>query len=162
MQVEDARAFFGLGREFSFEDLKQARRAKLLVAHPDHGGSVERLELVDMAFDSLRDESRRHPVDESAGLSRRDFPSFTISVLPVEAFELLLLATAELGEVIDDDPPYRLEVMMFDPIDVWVIFDLVPDAGSTTVTLSLEGRPSVSIEALRDRWIGALNDLQMP
>ena len=72
------------------------------------------------------------------------------------------MAAAELGEVIDDEPPYRLEVMMFRPNDDWVVFDLVPDAGSTTVTISIDGRPGQSIETIRDIWINALNGLQMP
>ncbi len=42
----------------------------------------------------------------------RDVPSFTIEALPAEAFEALLVATAELGEVEDDDPPYELRTLL--------------------------------------------------
>ena len=162
MRSDDARKFFGLGPKFSVEELKQARRAALFEAHPDRGGSRERLELVSTAFDTLiSDAHQRRPADQFV-FNRRDCPSFTIDVLPVEAFESLLMAAAELGDVIDDDPPYRLEVMMFRPNDDWVVFDLVPDAGSTTVTISIDGRPSQPIEAIRDIWINALNGLQTP
>ena len=160
MRSDDARAFFGLGSAFSAEELKQARKSALFEAHPDRGGSRERFELVQVAYDTLINDSQaRKPVDQ-IDFGRRDCPSFTIDVLPVEAFDSLLMAAAELGEVIDDEPPYRLEVMMLHPHDDWVVFDLVPEAGSTTVNMSVEGRPSQSLEMLRDRWIDALNALQ--
>lgn len=159
MRSDEARTFFGLPPNFSVEELKQARRGALFDAHPDRGGTRERLERVNAAFDALiKDAQGRKPVDQ-VGFDRRDCPSFTIDVLPVDAFDSLLMAAAELGDVIDDEPPYRLEVMMLHPHDDWVVFDLVPDAGSTTVTMSVEGRPSQSLETLRDRWIDALNAL---
>ena len=91
-----------------------------------------------------------------------DMPSFTVEALPVEAFEALLVAAAVLGEVLDDDPPYRLEARLDAPLACWCQIDLVPDAGASTVSLTVaplpgQGRPDVL--AVRDAWIRELNSL---
>ena len=77
----------------------------------------------------------------------------------MEAFEILLLAAAELAEVCDDDPPYRLEARMNDPADTWVMFEIVPDAGSSTVSMFVESAIGVDIEVIRDVWIATINGL---
>ncbi len=43
------------------------------------------------------------------GSATVDHPSFTIEALPVDAFEALVIVASELGTLIDDDQPYRLE-----------------------------------------------------
>ena len=92
---------------------------------------------------------------------QRDHPSFTIDVLPVEACEALRIVASWVGEIIDEDPPYLLEVDMHDPYSVWCRLELVPDAGATTVTVSATGESlrGVNIEAIRDVWIDQLNQL---
>jgi hypothetical protein len=99
---------------------------------------------------------------------RFDHPSFTIEALPAEAFEALLVASTWLGELIDDDPPYRLDVEMAEPLRSWCRLELVPDAGATTVSLSVgtermdptgdAGDPP-DLDTIRDAWIDALNSL---
>jgi hypothetical protein len=94
--------------------------------------------------------------------ARRDHPSFTIEALPAEAFEGLLIVATWLGEVIDDDPPYALEVAMTHPHQGWCRLDVVPDAGSSTVSLIVAGEPGMSppdLDAVRDAWIDGLNQL---
>ena len=91
--------------------------------------------------------------------------SFTIEALPAEAFEALLVVTTWLGEPIDDDQPYRLDVVLGDPFGCWCRLDLVPDAGATTVALtlgSIDGRPVPDLDAVRDAWVAALNSLGRP
>lgn len=98
---------------------------------------------------------------------RRDHPSFTIEALPAEAFEALLLAAAELGDLIDDDPPYRLEVALAGDPSVgrpgaWCELSLVPDAGASTVSLAVAavpGYPTPDVDEVRDLWIARLNAL---
>ena len=156
-----AREILGLPIGHGEAELRRARRSALLHAHPDHGGSLESLALVEEAFSTLSGAivDSTLPSEGSGRLDvRRDCPSFTISVLPVEAYELLLLAAAELGDVADDDPPYRLDVRMSDP-DAWVTLEVVPDAGSSTVTLSVESSDRVDIEGVRDVWVAVLNSL---
>ncbi len=145
------------------EVLRRARRKALLDNHPDHGGSREALAEVESAFAFLSEPQPSAPRirgGEQLRVRRGvDRPSFTIDVLPVEAFEALLLAAAELGDISDDDPPYRLEVRLHEPADTWVVFELVPDAGSSTVSMSVESTVAVDLDALRDTWVGAINAL---
>lgn len=93
---------------------------------------------------------------------QHDAASFTIDVLPVDAYEALLVVTSWMGEVLVDDPPYLLEVFLHDPSPCWCRLDLVPDAGATTVSLivaALEGDPAPDIDAVRDEWVANLNRL---
>ncbi len=103
--------------------------------------------------------------DPPAGASmvwQFDHPSFTVEALPVAAFEALLVVATWIGETIDDDPPYRLDVALGDPSPCWCRLDLVPDAGSTTVSLTVgteRGTPIPDTDAVRDVWINGLNAL---
>ena len=93
---------------------------------------------------------------------RHDNPSFTIEALPAEAFEALLLVAGWLGDLIDDDPPYALEVAMTSPYQGWCRLDLVPDAGASTVSLVVAGEPGMpapDLDEVRDAWIAGLNQL---
>ncbi|MEO1058837.1 MAG: hypothetical protein AAFY28_18175 [Actinomycetota bacterium] len=114
----------------------------------------------------------------------RDAPSFVIEALPVEAFEALLLVAATNGEVLDDDPPYRLDAVVqlelhhaglsddAAAVEAWCRLDLVPDAGSSTVSLTVAidtsdvvrwaTVESEIVDAIRDWWIRGLNELDWP
>lgn len=120
------------------------------------------------------DELRRDPsasklIDDWNGQTR-DVASFTVEALPVEAFEGLLIAAAWMGELVDDEPPYRLEANLFDPIRCWCRLEVVPDAGSSTVSLTVGPIDSQSgvvdppdvepdVEVVRDVWVNALNEI---
>jgi hypothetical protein len=93
---------------------------------------------------------------------QHDAPSFTIDALPAEAFEALLVVTSWMGEMLVDDPPYVLEVHLTEPGPCWCRLDLVPDAGGSTVTLtvaSVGDDPAPDVEAVRDAWVVNLNRL---
>jgi hypothetical protein len=165
-----ALVLLGLRENFDDSELRRARRQALIANHPDHGGSREKLAAVESAYEVLSNAKTNIPaaepllrVDDVIRLRRgSDLPSFTVEALPVEAYELLLMAAAELGEVADDDPPYRLEVRMTDPADTWVCLELVPDAGASTVSLVVESTQALDIEGVRDTWVEAINALQLP
>lgn len=110
----------------------------------------------------------------------QDVPSFTIDALPVEAFEALLIVATWIGEVLDDDPPYVLECHLHEPVPCWCRLDLVPDAGGSTVSLTVHSliddvdpatdgshggshddatAVRVSAELVRDVWVEHLNRL---
>jgi hypothetical protein len=92
---------------------------------------------------------------------QHDTPSFTIDVLPVQAFEALLVVASWIGEVLVDEPPYLLDVHVFEPA-CWCRLELVPDAGATTVSLvvaSPDDGEVPAVEVVRDLWVDQLNRL---
>ena len=98
----------------------------------------------------------------AAGAVDHDVASFVIEALPVVAFEALLVVTSWIGEVVVDEPPYQLDVLVLDPLRCWCRLDLVPDAGASTVSLTiaaLPDEPLPTIDDVRDLWVAALNHL---
>lgn len=96
----------------------------------------------------------------------RDVPSFTVEALPVVTFEALVIVASWIGEVLDDDPPYRLDAYLDAsrgaPLDCWCRLDIVPDAGASTVSLAVGGwadEPPPPVEEVRDVFVDALNRL---
>lgn len=178
----DPFATLGLTAEASADDVRAARRRLALEHHPDLGGDPGAMRAVnEAAAAALRQVARPRdggtrpgpaPVPEAArtGADRgerwsgvtRDIPSFTVEALPVHAFEALIIAATALGEVLDDDPPYRLDTALGPPLSCWCRLEVLPDAGSSTVTLtvgSVDGRPAPAVETVRDAWIAELNSL---
>lgn len=180
----------GLPPTAGVDQVEAARRTLAKSSHPDVGGTVEAMQRINAAADeAVRLLTRagrsapapspttspnvasdapsastptRRPGDTPPRFGRRDHPSFTIEALPVEAFEALLLVAGWLGDLIDDDPPYGLEVAMTHPIQGWCRLDLVPDAGASTVSLVVAGEPGMpppDIDRVRDAWIDGLNQL---
>jgi len=101
---------------------------------------------------------------EFSGVAR-DVPSFTVEALPVETFEAMLVVANWLGEVLDDDPPYRLETYLHEPLDCWCRLDVVPDAGASTVSLTvagIDGGSTPDVLVVRDAWISGLNAIDWP
>jgi hypothetical protein len=155
-------------------------------AHPDSGGSQQQMVALNQAFDGaikavrLRDTSTpptsTPPTTQYASRSRastsrfgrhapgrveHDAPSFTIDVLPVEAFEALLVVTTWFGEVVVDDPPYLLEVRVHEP-PCWVRLEIVPEAGASMVSLTVvsdRDAEHVTADDVRDLYVDALNRL---
>lgn len=181
-------SILGVRADASAEEIRAARRELARVHHPDAGGDAAVMQRVNaaaaQALRLLDDgagiddvDAPRHRSDPRSGPppgsaagsasgdwigSMRDIPSFTIEALPAEAFEALLVATAELGEVEDDDPPYLLRTLLADPYACWCQLDVVPDAGASTVSLSIapvEGRAAPQIVDVRNAYITALNEL---
>lgn len=180
--TDDPFSVLGVGRDATLDEVRTARRKLAARFHPDHGGDPARMGEINVAFDAVitfltnppppADPAPTTPTAPaprpSPSPSRRypgvqhDAPSFTIDSLPVEAFEALLVVTSWMGEVLVDDPPYVLEVHLDEPSPCWCRLDLVPDAGSSTVTLtvaSIDGTPAPDIDDVRDLWISNLNSL---
>ena len=179
----DPYAVLGVTAAASAEELAAARRRRALEVHPDVGGSEAAMQALNAAYDiaierlgaptadaapptpSTSAAPSTSPVpghDRRARGARVDMPSFTIDVLPAEAHEALLVVTSWMGEVLVDDPPYLLEVLLRDPSPCWCRLDLVPDAGATTVSLVVAGfddAPTPDPEDVRDVWVANLNRL---
>jgi hypothetical protein len=176
--TSDPFAVLGVSRDATLEQVRTARRKLAAEFHPDHGGDPVRMGEINAAFDAVQFQLLHPPPVESGPASdppaaaptppawyrgvQYDAPSFTIDTLPVDAFEALLVVTSWMGEVLVDDPPYLLEVHLTDPAPCWCRLDLVPDAGGSTVTLtvaSIAGVPAPDVEAVRDLWVSNLNQL---
>lgn len=161
-------------------ELTAARRRLARELHPDRGGDHAAMQEVNAAYDEAVRLAGAPPPpleppppepDAAARTTRPtrrvnpygvqyDNPSFTIDVLPAEAFEALLVVTSWIGEALVDDPPYVLEVHLHDPSPCWCRLDLVPDAGSTTVSLTVArvgDDPAPDIDLVRDTWVAGLN-----
>ena len=91
-----------------------------------------------------------------------DSPSFTVEALPVETFEALVIVANWMGEVLVDDPPYVLESRLGGPFDCWCRLDIAPDAGASTVGITVatfDDRTMPDLDVVRDEWIANLNRL---
>ena len=191
--ADDPFRVFGLPRTASLSELRAARKRLAFAAHPDRGGDLAAMQRINLAFDAaVAHITGRRPLPPvvpssvaDAGTmqyrrpagnpvrdlryhrrgAQRDMPSFTIDALPVEAFEALLVVTSWIGEVLVDDPPYVLEVHLHEPAPCWCRLDLVPDAGGSTVTLTvaaIETGAPPDIDDVRDTWVARLNQLGSP
>ena len=169
--MTDPLRVLGLGPDATSDDVRAARRELAKRHHPDRGGDPAAMQAVNEAADDALQRigtpaGTPKLIDDEpgSGLSR-DVPSFTVEALPVETFEGLLIVASWLGEVLDDDPPYRLEVLLHEPAECWCRLDVVPDAGSSSVSLTVagfEGSPAPDILAIRDLWIANLNAVDWP
>jgi hypothetical protein len=183
--ADDPFAVLGLEPGASVEELRAARRRIAMRLHPDHaGGDTEAMRRLNTAFDAAMAEHAArlgHDVDSPPDQSRdhseptsprrasthvvHDVASFTIEALPAEAFEALLVVSTWIGEVLVDDPPYQLDVVLEEPYACWCRLELLPDAGATTVSLTLAGiglTVPPDIDAVRDLWVTNVNQLGRP
>ena len=192
----DPFAALGLTRDATLAEIRAARRRLALAVHPDVGGSAVGMQQLNAAFDAaVAHATGRRRVAETAASAatvssdpgpastrprndtrvrrtgrrrvEHDAPSFTIDALPVEAFEALLVVASWIGEVAVDDPPYLLEAQLEEPEPCWCRLELVPDAGSTTVSLTVvfdglardASDAPITAETVRDTWVSNLNRL---
>ena len=173
MTLAEALRLLGLDETASVDAVHAARRRLARTLHPDVGGDADDMvrlnTAVQVAIAVLSLERvAPHEVPASSPVSSRahegygarrwliDRPSFVIDVLPAEAFEWLLLAARVLGEIVDDDPPYALEVLLDSRVDRWCRLEVVPDAGSSTVSIVVE---NVDPEDLVALWVNTINEL---
>lgn len=167
---EEAEALLGLVGPYDEKILRDRWRRAARDHHPDRGGSNDLMVRINEAYSVLIsiDEATsadspsrptQHPRPNTDPVVRSvDRPAFVIDALPVVAFETLLLAARVLGDVVDDDPPYVLEALIdHSGVSTWCRLDLVPDAGSSTVSITTDGR--VSAEQLCHVWVSTVNEL---
>ena len=193
MAERDPFSELGLRAEATADDIRAARRRLAKAHHPDRGGDAEYMQAINEAADAAllsvdaatdptgerptgdrppearppeaRDAPADSPRDGDVSGYSSDIPSFTVEALPVETFEAMLVVAAWLGEIIDEDPPYRLETYLDVPFDCWCRLDVVPDAGASTVSLTvggIDGAPTPDVLTVRDAWVSNLNAVDWP
>ncbi|CAB4874725.1 unannotated protein [freshwater metagenome] len=189
MTAPDPFELLGLDRAASLAEVRVARRRLAFDRHPDRGGNADDMRVLNAAFDAAVGHlTGRRPLPEApvgatstpdpattsptaaagrptpgqhrSGRVQHDVPSFVVAALPAEAFEALLVVTSWVGEVLVDDPPYVLEVHLREPAECWCRLDLVPDAGASTVSITVapsgDGAPPL-LDDVRDMWVQNLN-----
>jgi len=169
----------GVSADATADEILTARRELARTHHPDAGGDADDMqrinEATELALARLTEGIGETPAEQAASVPHgyrvnepgwigetRDMPSFTVEALPVETFEALLIVGAELGEIVDDDPPYELRTLLQSPLHCWCQLDLVPDADGSTVGVSIapvEEHPLPRLVDVRNAWITALNGL---
>jgi hypothetical protein len=183
----DPFAVLGLPPSAGADELRAARRRLAMAEHPDRGGSADRMQAINVAYEQAmelvgaratapppwpaaatptaptppRPEPPPGPRPGGRPRIERDEPSFVIEALPAEAFEALLVVASWMGDVLIDEPPYLLEVHLYDPAECWCRLELLPEAGASTVMLTVAGVEGVAppIEVVRDLWVANVNAL---
>ena len=163
----DPLARLGLSADAGPDDIRRAYRALALRAHPDRGGDRHEMAELSEAYRLALAATRSRPARSARRPARvqRDVASFTIDALPVVAHEALLLVASAIGDLADDDPPYVLEFVIREGDGLWCRCDIVPDAGSCTVSVtvaSVGDDAVVDCETVRDLLVAELNALDWP
>ena len=170
----------GLPVTATLAEVRAARRRLAQLLHPDVGGDEGRMREVNQAFDQavrrlLGRPDRSDPPAPTAASPppdpaprvvrtgpwiQYDEPSFTIDVRPGDAFVALARVAVGIGEILADDPPYVLEVLLRQPSLCWCRLELLAEGSGTTVMLTVAGvqhRAPPVVEDVRDVWVAALN-----
>jgi hypothetical protein len=144
----------GLAPGSSLAEARAARRRLAKELHPDvHAGRppAEQAELsarmtaVNRALTDIEArwaaEATVKPVSPAPPVPCPEEPgdpdTFSVELLPVEAFEALFLAAYGLGDILVTDEPYLLELYLTEPAPCFCRLTLVPEAGGSIVTVDV-------------------------
>jgi hypothetical protein len=167
----------GVTRSSTVSEIVAARRVLAREFHPDRGGDPQHMALINLAFDAIiashggesaeqitsttttaaKGSQADIATSDSGSRFSVDRPSFTINALPVVAYEVLLLAARVLGDISSDEPPYLLEVQLEDPPMTWCRLEIVPDAGSSTISFVID--KEIDAQLIRDLWVTTINEI---
>lgn len=181
VDVSEAFALLDISPGSSHDEIRKAWRTQSLHLHPDVGGSTESMVALNAAVEIAltwspedAEKEKQNSTSPSASTAtyqaRRDVSSFTVNVLPVDCWQALEVVAAMCGPTIQDEPPYLLEFMLHDTSllyshDAWCRCECVPEAGGTTVHLTVGSSHHSHIPdigAVRDFIIEQLNTIDWP
>ena len=165
--TQDPFRVLGLLPDAPETEVRARFRELALREHPDVGGDPAVMaQLIDAYRAALALASAprapRGRTPQRRARSERDASSFTVDVLPVEAFEYVRLAAAALGDIADEEVPYALEFVVRAGENLWCRCELFPDAGSTTVAVTVAPagpEPLVRVDGMRDLLVAEINSL---
>lgn len=175
MTSRDPFAVLLIDKTASTQEIRRAWRERARIVHPDAGGSDVAMQELNEALRCALESVSHVPIHHASGSAvdvrhQRDVSSFTVEVLPTECFEALLIVAGMSGAISLEEPPYHLEFSLHDSdvygaLHGWCRCDLVPEAGATTVSLSVGTEDSVngiSVEEVRDYLVFNLNAIEWP
>jgi hypothetical protein len=165
----DPYAVLGISPEASPAEARAARRALVKALHPDLRGADQprlraaaerRLAEVNAAYDALTAKwgnvaAAAAPPAASATRAAAE-ASFVVGVFRPDAFEALVVAAADVGDVTDADEPFSLELFVEGPPRGFCRLELLPEAGGTVVTADSE---QVDAALVCQLLVGALGRL---
>lgn len=184
MTENEAFRLLGVDPGSSKSIIRSAWRTLSTVHHPDAGGTNESMVRLNLALEialvwsGAVDSSAKEKTDVATDVSplgnaprmTRDASSFTVNVLPVECWMALEVVAAMCGPTIHDDPPYLLEFLLHDSSlpasrNAWCRCECVPEAGATTVHLTVgatRGADIPLLEDVRDYLVEQFNLIDWP
>jgi hypothetical protein len=139
--MRDPWSVLGLAPGSSWDEVRAAYRRLAKSLHPDvSGGDTTRMAEINRAVDELASSRAPVPAATTAPPAKTllEEGGFSIDVLPVEAFDLVYMAAASLGDPWVIDEPYQLVARLDPPLACRCHVDLVPEAGGSIVTLRIE------------------------
>ena len=130
--ASDRLASVNRAAELALADLadRPARGPDAVARRPDGSGAAGPGAHVPMPAPSAADAAVWEAGVDAAGAS------FSIAALPVDAFELVLLAFSSIGDPKVVDEPYLLEGQVDDPFLGAARVELAPEAGGSLVTVT--------------------------
>ncbi len=175
MASRDPFAVLLIDKTASTQEIRRAWRERARTVHPDAGGSDVAMQELNEALRCALESVSQVPVHATVSSVvdvrlQRDVSSFTVGVLPAECFEALLVIAGISGAISLEEPPFHLEFSLHDSdvygaLHGWCRCDLVPEAGATTVSLSVGTEDSangISVEEVRDYLVANLNAIEWP
>ena len=175
MASRDPFAVLLIDKTASTQEIRRAWRERARTVHPDAGGSDVAMQELNEALRCALESVSQVPVHATVSSVvdvrlQRDVSSFTVDVLPAECFEALLVIAGISGAISLEEPPFHLEFSLHDSdvygaLHGWCRCDLVPEAGATTVSLSVGTEDSangISVEEVRDYLVANLNAIEWP
>jgi predicted secreted protein len=156
---EDAYAALGLGSDADWDEVRDARRRLAKALHPDlqdqsrRAEAERRMAAVNRAFDELSAARQEAPVEGREAVVVEGAARFTVPAPPVSAFDAVLMAAVELGDVVQVDPPSLLAVLLDDPGPCHCMVELAPAGAGSVVSVDIGPRAygrCPSLAAVRD------------
>jgi hypothetical protein len=182
--VSDPFAVLGVSPDASRQQVRAARLALVKRLHPDGRGQDDpptraeaerRLAEVNAAYDAVvaqwgqavvaQDVAEHVAEDLAEDVAGEEAPapppsasfaSFAVDAFRPVAFEAIVVAAADVGDVTDADEPFSLEIFVEGPPRGFCRLELFPEAGGSVVTAESDHVDPASVCSVLVRALGRL------